>query len=324
MDSVFHYPPELLNLLIDALPLLFRRKKDLLLFFRGAGVAPSLLQDLTDRVESDPGGVTKYEIARTVLTRLNEKGDAALRERREILKRVAEFEDFSTCWPEDQLKARGLVAQIRKVIEVKDAFTRMRLEREREAERRRAEQQARFEAEAKRRSELAAVRADLFSLFGLQDPQRRGRELEKVLARLFEASGILVRETFARRGPQGEGVVEQIDGVVDIDGRICLVELKWCNQPLGTSEVSPHLVRLFSRGGRAMGLLISYSGYTEPAIAICRDALQHGVVVILCTLREIVHLLEREGDLKALLNAKTKSAIIDKQPFQEIVDGIAW
>ena len=55
-------------------------------------------------------------MVRTTLTRLNERGEAALRERREILKRVTEFEDFSTCWPNDQLKAKGLVAEIRRVI----------------------------------------------------------------------------------------------------------------------------------------------------------------------------------------------------------------
>ena len=42
MDITFHYPPELMNLLIDVIPLLNRSKQDVFLFFRGAGVSESL------------------------------------------------------------------------------------------------------------------------------------------------------------------------------------------------------------------------------------------------------------------------------------------
>ena len=138
MNIIFHYPPELLSLLIDTIPLLFRSKKDTLLFFRGAGVAPTLTQDLSRQVATDRQNISKFDIVRTVLTRLNEKGESTLRERREILKRVTEFEDFSTCWPSDQLKAKGLVAEIRRVVDVKDSFTRMHLEREEERKKHRA------------------------------------------------------------------------------------------------------------------------------------------------------------------------------------------
>lgn len=71
-------------------------------------------------------------IVRTVLDRLNAKGKPSLLERREILKRVTEFEDFSTCWASDQLKAKGLVAEVSRVIGVKDSFTRMKQAQENE------------------------------------------------------------------------------------------------------------------------------------------------------------------------------------------------
>ena len=103
-----HYPPEILNLLVDAIPLLCRSKRDVLVFFKGAGVASTITADFSQKVETDKDSVNKYEIVREILIRLNDKGDATLRERREVLKRVVEFEDFSTCWPNDQLNtARG-------------------------------------------------------------------------------------------------------------------------------------------------------------------------------------------------------------------------
>lgn len=38
-DITFHYPPELFNLLVDAIPALNKSKNDVVIFFRGAGVA---------------------------------------------------------------------------------------------------------------------------------------------------------------------------------------------------------------------------------------------------------------------------------------------
>jgi restriction system protein len=128
VDIIFHYPPELTQLLINTIPLLCPAKRDVLTFFRGCGVGDSVLSDLEARLLKDRNSINKYEIVRTVLERLNSKGEPALRERREIIRRVTEFEDLSTCWPSDQLKAKGLVGEISRVIGVKDSFTRMKNE----------------------------------------------------------------------------------------------------------------------------------------------------------------------------------------------------
>ena len=114
-DDPYHYPPELLDLLIDAIPLLCRSKLDVLTFFRGCGLPVAMTADLRARVQQDRASINKYEITRVALTRINEGGDGTLRYRREVLKRVTGFDDFSSCWPEDQLKARGLVASVREL-----------------------------------------------------------------------------------------------------------------------------------------------------------------------------------------------------------------
>ena len=315
MDIVFHYPPELLALLIDTIPLLCRSKKDVLLFFKGAGVAATITSDLETTVNHNRDSINKYEIARTVLTRLNEKGEKTLRERREILKRITEFEDFSTCWPTDQLKAKGLVAEIRRVINVKDSFTRMQQEREAEKKKYQVQQQAKLAEIQNRKSILSAVKAEFYALFTESNPHKRGKALEGPLNRLFKAWGISVREAFTLKGSQGEGVIEQIDGVVEIDGALYLVEMKWWNEPLGVGDVSQHLVRVFNRG-HARGIFISAMGYTKPAIGTCKESL-HKAVVVLCKLQEMVLLLEQEKDLKEFLKAKINAAIIDKNPLFE-------
>ena len=107
MDTRYHYPPELFQLLVDTIPRLCPSKRDVLVFFRGAGTEHCVISDLEEHVRNDPDSINKFSIVRTVLSRLNEAGDAALRVRREVVKRVVEIEDFSTCWPEDRLEGPG-------------------------------------------------------------------------------------------------------------------------------------------------------------------------------------------------------------------------
>ena len=165
-DIVFHYPPELFHLLVDVVPLLNRSKQDVLVFFRGAGVPDSITSDIAFHLRTAPKNINKYQMVRTVLERLNAKGEHALRERREVLRRVVDFANFDSCWPADQLKAKGLVASIREVVNQKDAFTRMNNAREEERQARRAELQ-RIAAEKRDRTErIECAKQGLYTLFG--------------------------------------------------------------------------------------------------------------------------------------------------------------
>jgi len=316
VDIIFHYPPELMALLIDTIPSLCRSKKDVLLFFKGAGVSASLIEDIEAQLVANRDAVKKHEIVRTVLTRLNARGEKSLRERREVLKRVTEFEDFSTCWPEDQHKAKGLVADIRHVQNVKDSFTRMAQERDAESRKRREETEAKAKAIQAKKQELQKLRGELFALFALTDAWARGKKLESVLNRLFKASDILVREAFTLTGDQSQGVVEQIDGVVEIDSHLYLVEVKWWAERLGPKEMAELQVRVFHRD-QVRGIFISASGYTEAAIQSCRESLPRAVFV-LCELEEIVHALEAELPLADLFKRKIQGLLIDKQPFKKV------
>jgi hypothetical protein len=316
MEITFHYPPELFELLIKTIPLLCPSKKSVLLFFQGSGVNSTDLQDVSQRVEENKEGISKYEIVRTVLTKVNSAGERGLGVRREILKRVVEFEDFSACWEGDQLKAKGCVAEIRHIVDVKDSFTRMKQEKDEERKKHQAEHDARMNAIRKQQEALDSIKKDLFSLFIMEDPNKRGILLESVLNRLFKANDILVREAF-KRSEDNVGTVEQIDGVIELDGYLYLVEMKWWKEPLGKGEVAQHLVRIFNRG-HAGGILISASGYTAPAILDCKEALTQKIV-ILCELEEFIHLLENRGSLKDFLKSKISIAVMEKKPFVRIL-----
>ncbi len=318
MADEYHYPPDLLELLVEALARLNKSKKGVVTFLRGAGVDEADLADVDEIVRKSPASINKFEIARQALVKVNARGDSGLRSRREIIKRVVEFEDYSSCWPEDQLKARGLVAAVREAVNKKDAFTRMHQERDVERAEVVARQRAEQAAAAEKRAKIESVNGRLTSLFGMDDrPHERGKLLEAVLNDLFKAYGVHVREDFRRKDPDTSVVLEQIDGVIELDGAIYLVEMKWLNSPVGVGEFFPHLGRLFLRAN-AHGIFISSSGYTEPVVKECATALAQKTM-ILCSLQEFVMLLQRQGDLIAFLKRKSQAAIVDKNPYLQIL-----
>lgn len=316
INIIYHYPPELFNLLVDTIPLLNRAKKDIIIFFKGAGVSESVLNDLTRTIATDKASINKYEIVRIVLGRLNERGESTLRERREILKRVVEFESFESCWDNDRLKAKGLVNEIRQVVDIKDSFTRMKQEKEKLEQRNKEEYLKRIEESKKLTKEKEMFKDEISKLFFMTNPHQRGKLFEDVLNRLFRAFGIIVKEAFTLSGDNREGIIEQIDGVVELNGDIYLVEMKWWGDAVGPNEVAKHLVHVFTRG-EAKGIFLSVNGFTEPAVTMCKQALSKAFV-ILCDLKEILDILDSQEDLKQLFLEKIRVCVVDRNPYFRI------
>jgi restriction system protein len=309
----YHFPPELMDLLIETIPRLCKSKLDVLAFFRGCGVPDSTTDDLRARLAADRDSINKFHIARNVLARINEGGDGTLAQRRQVLKRVTEFSDFSACWERDQLEARGLVASIRDVVNVKDSFTRINQEREAERRQRLRRQEAEAEAKQHKRRERDELRRKLASLTSMTNPQQRGLDLESVLNGIFKLDGLSVRESFALRNEDGV-VYEQIDGLIALSTQLILVEAKWHAHSIGKGDVSSHLVRLFTRSG-AYGLFISASPFTGPAIEVCKSSLAN-LVVVLAEVHELLMLLEDpDASVSEWLQAKITAATVDRQPL---------
>lgn len=212
------------------------------------------------------------------------------------------------------MKAKGAVTAVAELVNKKDSFTRIQVEQDRALRDHREIQHAAIEQLAAKRSARAQVKTDLYRLFSETNPHRRGKALEGVLNRLFQTHDILVREAFVVTGEEGQGVIEQIDGAVDLDGRLYLVEMKWWDKPLGRADVSPHLVSVYGRGDVG-GILISSSGFNDSAIVEYKTVLaQH--TVILVELQEIVMALDQELLLlDDLLRPKLQEAALSRRPL---------
>jgi hypothetical protein len=88
---------------------------------------------------------------------------------------ASEFDDFSSCWGNDRYKAQGLVAQIQKLVNVKDSFTRINLEREKERKQRQAVYTAGVQEKQKEAQERATIKDSLYKLFSETDPYQAGK-----------------------------------------------------------------------------------------------------------------------------------------------------
>ena len=183
------------------------------------------------------------------------------------------WESFSTLWPDDQLKAKGFVAEIQQVVNATDSFTRMKQALETEQREKREAKQKELAAERAKRAQRAELHREIGGLFNEPNHQKRGKALESLLNRLFASFDILVREAFTIRGDLGEGVIAQLDGALTIDGDYYLVEMKWLKEKVGPEDISPHVGRVLHRSEAARGIFISATDYTPGAIHMLREAL---------------------------------------------------
>ena len=318
-DVTYHFPPDLFELLVDALPLLVKGKGALLDVFRGVGMPRDLLDDVEHQIITNRDGIKKHEIARTLLQRLNNGGDREkfIRARRQLLRRVIEWEDFNTCYSENALKAQGAVAAIQRRVNAHDSFIRMANAREAELE---AHRQAR-EAEALAIRQKSEERSMLSSEFGataaLQNGPERGRAVETVLNKIFNHFGISVREPFRVRCDETGKVLEQIDGAIEIDAKLCLAEIKWWSAPVGVPELQQHISRILLRGGSGAvhGIYIACNGYSDTTVKTARDAIAAGCVIALCDMQDFVAILDGQVELREFLRTRVNAAILDKNPY---------
>ncbi|MFG2634218.1 restriction endonuclease [Streptomyces sp. NPDC048362] len=311
-DDAYHWSPELLDLLVDTVPRLSKSKDGVLTFLRSAGISEAMLTPYREQLKIDRSAVNKFKMVRAVLGQLNEQGDQALGVRRELLRRVVEFQEFSVLWPEDQPVARGLIAGVRDIVNTKDAFTRMNQEREAERKERLATQRAEQEEKSRKKRRFQDLQTQLASLFKLDDPHVRGIALERLLNEIFASSGVLIRDSFTLRNEAGQAT-EQLDGVIAVNGVEYIVEVKWWAKPVDIDPMCRQLVRVFNRA-EVRGLFISASGYTAPAVDECVRALTSRVIV-LGELRELALLLEREGDIAEWVQEKARLATLERRPL---------
>jgi len=310
-----HWPSDIFELVVDTIPRLVKSKDSVIQFFESCGVPRVHLTEVKQRLAQNRDRITKYQMVRMVVGKLNDLGDVELRSRRDVLRRVVEWEDFAGSYANDREKAELNVHRLRKLTGTKDAVTK--LKQDLETERLRVARERERKARIRREKEAArsALKERFASVFAEVNPQVRGKRLEGVLNEYFKLEGILVREDFCVVDPPTGMTLEQIDGAIELGGQLFLVEIKWWKEPLGAPEVGYFASKVWSHPDCG-GLLIAHPGVTAPAYNQLREAIVRGRTVFQCTLQSLWQLLDAPGGetLATYLERRRRDAQLDKRP----------
>ena len=224
MDTYFHFPPDLFNILVDTIPRLNKTKKDLLLFFQNVGVPSTYLQPYYLLLNTNRSQFKKFDVTREVLATLNEQTEKMLGVRRKLLQRIVEFDSFETCYPNDKDRAKANVSDIQKIVKLKDTVTKYENYLSREQCEKIQEKQKVIDKLCQSRKHFVDLEQRFAQLFSIQNPQERGKKLEQVLNDIFMYFKIGIKEDFVIYDDETGKNCEQIDGVVEINHYLTLVK----------------------------------------------------------------------------------------------------
>jgi hypothetical protein len=106
--------------------------------------------------------------------------------------------------------------------------------------------------------DLGALKKQLFELGGL-DAHSRGYAFERFLNQLFSEFGLRPRPAFRLVG-------EQIDGSFQLGGHTYLLEAKWHDPPIGSSDLLVFQGKVEGKSKWSRGLFISHSGFSPDGL----------------------------------------------------------
>ena len=129
-------------------------------------------------------------------------------------------------------------------------------------------------------------------------PQARGFAFEKYLYGLFNAHGLEPRESFRLFG-------EQIDGSFILHNEVYLLEAKWTNKQIGKTDLVAFNDKVASKSSFTRGVFISFSGYTDEALATF--SVGRTVNIILLTVTELAIALTQQREITDLLWRKVRA-----------------
>lgn len=140
---------------------------------------------------------------------------------------------------------------------------------------------------------------ELNTLTDYQDtPQSRGFAFEKYLHSLFEINDLEPRGSFKLVG-------EQIDGSFLLYNEVYLLEAKWTSKKIDKGDLVIFNEKVSSKSGFTRGLYISFSGYSDEALATFANG--RTVYIVLMTVQELAVALTRKLDLTDVLKHKVRA-----------------
>ena len=104
------------------------------------------------------------------------------------------------------------------------------------------------------------------------NPQKRGKEFEEWLGNLFSAHGIDCSLNVVNNW-------EQIDFTANVNNNFCIGEARWLKEPVDTKQVRDFFGKLSDRPPFVIGILVSISDFTIPAIEWISHHIQDRMII---------------------------------------------
>ena len=140
--------------------------------------------------------------------------------------------------------------------------------------------------------------------------QNKGYEFEKYLRDLFDAAGLKPRESYRVKG-------EQIDGSIEFNGNVYLVEAKWTGGPVNRSDLVVFADKVSRKSKFTRGIFVSHSGYVENAVETY--AIGKTPEIILIDMKEMTWALENGIDIEDVLSKKVRKLIEEGKIYCNII-----
>lgn len=162
------------------------------------------------------------------------------------------------------------------------------------------------------RNALNQLLDDLIKL-KILSPQERGYEFEKFLNKFFDAFDMEPRTPFRLKG-------EQIDGSIECDKNIYLVEARWQNHQVGSSELLVLHGKVRGKATWSRGIFISYSGFTTDGLGAFASGRPTNLICV--SGQDLYFVLDGGMPLDKVLSIKSRLAAEENRPYvpvQELV-----
>ncbi|MBS1703683.1 MAG: hypothetical protein JST12_18615 [Armatimonadetes bacterium] len=259
--------PETLNCLKEALVASYWYKTDLNTFLRGA------LTDLTLLGGVNWDSHQKREAVDIVVNRIANSPEQYRADLAGLISGVCGMTDLSHLLrlEDGEKKAKRAKAAI-EVLKTKAGTYRSMLEEEARSNIRREKQKASSENASLFLAKLHELKAGLNELVAMEDSQKRGFKLEKLLRELFELFDLDPKASFRIVG-------EQIDGAFTFDGTDFLLEAKWQKTQTACSDLDSFGKKIERKLENTLGLFISMGGYSPDGIQAHSQG--HKVMILL-------------------------------------------
>jgi hypothetical protein len=285
----------------------FHWRDDVRALFLGAGVPPALY-DRYDQPE-----FSKAKIARAVLNELQSRGATGGAVQRKIIEELCQMDRPHPDAP-DQAKGRLALAELKRVATARRILVDVVDER---TQQRRAQAAQQQRARQRRQERLGVLRDRFFALLRDQprtqaERQRRGYDLEELVADLFETYDLPYRRAY--RAPH-----EQVDGSFHYRGFTYTVEAKWEALPPSFGEMVKFKANVDGKLESTRGLFVSMAGYDE-------NQLEHFLNmprgsrnnVILVDAQDMIAIFEGRITLPDALIAKIDAAEQEGRPWHPL------